>query len=181
MKKLFIVLICLVTCLTLVGIFCFGEDKESSKNNADYLRIHIRANSNSDIDQRVKYAIKDAYIEYLTPKIVDCKTKQQVVNLVETEKENLENLADKILRENNFDYVSNVKICSEMFPARTYENYTLESGIYDAVIVELGGAQGNNWWCVIYPPLCFTNYSSSNLQSIVYKSKIWEIIKQFFS
>lgn len=180
MRKLFIVLICFVIGLTFVGIFCFGKEKNNTKSNVDYLRIHIRANSNSDVDQKVKYAIKDAYIEYLTPKIADCKTKQQVVGLIESEKQNLEKLADGILKVNNFDYVSSVKICSEMFPARTYENYTLDSGIYDAVIVELGRAQGNNWWCVIYPPLCFTNYSS-NFQSIVYKSKIWEIIKQFFS
>lgn len=181
MKKLFIVLLCIVIVLVLIGLSGFEKSSSCSKNNADYLRIHIRANSNSDIDQKIKYAIKDAYIQYLTPKIAECKTKGQVVNLVEAEKENLENIADEILIANNFDYVSSVKICSEMFPARTYENYTLESGIYDAVIVELGNAQGNNWWCVIYPPLCFTNYSSSNLQSIVYKSKIWEIIKQFFS
>ena len=180
MKKLFFILICVVVGLTMVGIFCFSEGEKCIKSSADYLRIHIRANSNSDVDQKVKYAIKDAYIEYLTPKIADCKTKQQVVNLLESEKENLEDLADSILKANSFDYFSSVKICSEMFPARTYESYTLESGIYDAVVVELGCAQGNNWWCVIYPPLCFTNYSSSNFQNIVYKSKIWEIIKQFF-
>lgn len=180
MKKLFIGLLCVVIALVLIGLFGFNNTSNCSKNNSDYLRIHIRANSNSDVDQKVKYAIKDAYIEYLTTKIADCKTKQQVVGLIESEKQNLEKLADGILKVNNFDYVSSVKICSEMFPARTYENYTLDSGIYDAVIVELGRAQGNNWWCVIYPPLCFTNYSS-NFQSIVYKSKIWEIIKQFFS
>mgnify|MGYP002521854701 CR=1 FL=1 len=79
------------------------------------------------------------------------------------------------------NYKSNIKIDREVFPTRTYEGYTLESGIYDAIIVELGSAKGNNWWCVIYPPLCFTNYSSANNQSVVYKSKIWGIIKQFFS
>lgn len=181
MKKLFIVLILVIFCLCLVGVL-HSPIKENNKiSNNDYLRIHIRANSNSDIDQKIKYAIKDAYVEYLTPMIAVCKTKQDVVDVVMIEKLNLEYIADNILKKNGFNYLSNVKICSEMFPTRSYEGYTLESGVYDAVIVELGEAIGNNWWCVIYPPLCFTNYSSTNAQSVVYKSKIWEIISQFFS
>ena len=62
-----------------------------------------------------------------------------------------------ILRQKGFNYVSNVKINNEYFPSRTYENTTLESGYYDAVIIELGEAKGDNWWCVMYPPLCFVN------------------------
>ena len=181
MKKIFWILFLLIISISIVGILFFSSNNYSSKSNADYLRIHIRANSNSEIDQNIKYKVKDALVEYLTPKISNCKTKRDVEYLVEYEKQSLEKVANDILKQSGFDYVSNIKICSEIFPTRTYEGYTLESGIYDAVIVELGKAEGNNWWCVIYPPLCFTNYSSSNIQSIVYKSKIWEIISQFFS
>lgn len=154
---------------------------QQSNNNADYLRIHIRANSNSEIDQEVKYKIKDEFVSYLTPKIALCTSKHDVVNLINIEHNKLVNLADTVLKDNGFNYTSNILIRSEMFPTRNYEGYTLESGVYDALIVELGEAQGNNWWCVIYPPLCFTNYSSNNLSSVVYKSKIWEIIKKFFN
>ena len=179
MKKMILLLVFLIVSLSVVGVLFLNTSTE--KSNSDYLRIHIRANSNSDIDQKVKYAIKDAYINFLTPKIALCESKEDVTDLIISETKTLEALANSVLKENGFDYTSKVKINSEMFPTRTYEGYTLESGIYDAVIVELGEAQGNNWWCVIYPPLCFTNYSSSNSTSVVYKSKIWEIIKQFFS
>ena len=179
MKKLTIILILFICICVFVGCFLGGNTSNGSK--ADYLRIHIRANSNDEIDQDVKYKVKDALVEYLTPKIAFCKSKTETVELIINEKENLENLANEVLQNSGFDYSSNIKICSEMFPTRTYENYTLESGIYDAMIVELGSARGNNWWCVIYPPLCFTNFNQTNSTSVVYKSKILEIIKQFFS
>ena len=181
MKKLLIFLIVVVLSLSAFGILQNSLKSNSQKENDEYLRIHIRANSNVDVDQKVKYLIKDKYIEYLTPKIADCKTKQDVVDLIVIEKNNLTQIANNVLSDSGFDYTAKVKICSELFPTRTYEGFTLQSGIYDAVIVELGSALGNNWWCVIYPPLCFTNFSSTNSGAVVYKSKILEIIRQFFS
>ena len=183
MKKVFLISLCLVILLSVFGIVFNSQVQVLTRNLtiADYLRIHIKANSNAEVDQNIKYQIKEEYIDFLTPKLAFCNCKQDVVDLVNKEKNNLENLADSILQENGFEYKSNVSIKSEMFPTRTYEDVTLESGVYDALIVELGEAKGNNWWCVIYPPLCFTNYSATNSTSVVYKSKILEIIKQFFS
>ncbi len=180
MKKMLIVLIVLILSLIAVGL-SFNLEVKTQTANADYLRIHIRANSNSNIDQEIKYKIKDEYVNYLTPKIAFCKSKDEVINVISGENENLKNLANNLLKDAGFNYTANLVVRSEMFPTRTYEGFTLESGIYDALIVELGEAKGNNWWCVIYPPLCFTNYSGNNYSSVVYKSKIWEIIKKFFS
>lgn len=180
MKKIFILLIISILSLVVVGL-SLNINAETGVDNADYLRIHIRANSNSDVDQTIKYKIKDEYVNYLTPKIAFCKNKNDVVEVINTESVNLINLANELLFDAGLNYTANLIVRSEMFPTRTYEGYTLESGIYDALIVELGEAKGNNWWCVIYPPLCFTNYNANNSSSIVYKSKIWEIIKKFFS
>lgn len=179
MKKFIIFVMCLFVVLSIIGL-CYNKNY-TSLSNSDYLRIHIRANSNSDIDQDIKYVIKDKIVDYLAPKLASCKTKDEVICLVQNEKLSLENLTDKILAENNFNYCAKIKLDTEKFPTRTYDGYTLESGIYDAMIVELGSASGNNWWCVIYPPLCFTNFSDAETTKIVYKSKILEIIKQFFS
>lgn len=179
MKKLYLILVLLILGLITTGLV-FSE-KSIERNNNDYLRIHIRANSNSEVDQKVKYLIKDEFVNFLTPKLAFCGSKEEVISMIDVESTNLENLADTILAENGFSYTSKVKINREMFPTRTYDGLTLESGIYDALIVELGHASGNNWWCVIYPPLCFTNYSNGNFSGIVYKSKILEIIRQFFS
>ena len=143
-------------------------------NNVEYLRIHIRANSNSEFDQSVKYRVKGAIVEYLTPYIAECTTKEQAIAMLNIERENLEEIANATLVENGFNYTSKVAVRKENFPTRVYGDFTLEEGVYDAIIVELGEGKGDNWWCVVYPPLCFT--ATTNVS---YKSKIYEIINSF--
>lgn len=179
MKKIAMISTFLLVLVLMIGV-CFQNNVKTKDENCDYLRIHIRANSNEQVDQDIKFVIKDQFVCFLTPKIADCKAKKDVIDIISKNKQSLENLANSTLKQNGFDYVSNIKIDKEYFPTRTYQGYTLESGIYDAMIVELGTAQGNNWWCVIYPPLCFANYSAQNGTNVVYKSKILEIIKKFF-
>lgn len=172
MKKSLIVILLI---LGVIGIaLCLPKNKEY-----DYLRLHIRANSNSSIDQNVKYEIKDSLVEFLTPYFSNVKSKEEAINKVESLTNNMETICYAVLRENGFNYSVNVKISNEYFPTRTYSNTTLESGYYDAVIVELGEAKGDNWWCVMYPPLCFVNNFENNIQ-IKYKSKIVEWFKNLF-
>lgn len=179
MKSIVTVCLCAIFVIVVMGLVFTPNN--NTLTNADYLRIHIRANSNLEQDQNVKYKIKDKLVDYLTPKIANCTNKQQVVDMINENRCQLENITNNLLKEDGFNYVAHIKIDTEMFPTRTYEGYTLQSGVYDAIIVELGSAIGNNWWCVVYPPLCFVNYSNNSVQNVVYKSKIWEIIKQFFN
>lgn len=151
----------------------------SKSNNVDCLRLHIRANSNELVDQDVKYEIKNVLVEYLAPKFSNISSKEEAVKVVENNKASIENICDNMLKSKGLNYVSNVKVNNEYFPTRTYSNVTLESGYYDAVIVELGQAEGDNWWCVMYPPLCFVNKNENNMQ-IKYKSKILEWFESLF-
>lgn len=169
MKKVICVLIGLVCVATL--LLC-GVKKES---NTQYLRIHIRANSNLEIDQNVKYKIKDQLVDFLTPILSECVTVENAKIKMQENLSNIERIANKTLEKNGFDYKAKAKINNEYFPTRSYSDLTLESGYYDALIVELGSAKGDNWWCVVYPPLCFTGGNSKP----IYKSKIAEIIKNF--
>ncbi len=146
------------------------------KTHNEYLRIHIRANSNLDCDQQVKYLVKDKIVSFLTPMIAECDTKQKAQNMLENNLTSLEQVATHVLRQNGFNYSVKVSLKNEEFPTRIYDGLRLESGYYDALIVELGDAKGNNWWCVVYPPLCFTDGSNG----YYYKSKILDIINDFF-
>ena len=145
----------------------------------DYLRLHIRANSNSEIDQNIKYEIKDELVEFLTPYFCNVTSKNEAIEIVNNLKEKMSEICVEVLRKNGFNYSANVKINNEYFPTRTYSNTTLESGYYDAVIVELGSAEGDNWWCVMYPPLCFI--TRENQTEITFKSKIVELFKSLFN
>ena len=169
MKKICISLF-LLTIIFVTVIASMNQNEDS----VEYLRIHIRANSNSQADQSVKYSVKEAIVEYLTPYVANCNDKQSVINTLNEKKGELESVANQVLYKNGFNYTSKVAVRNEKFPTRVYEDFTLKEGFYDALIVDLGEAQGDNWWCVVYPPLCFT--ASDN---VVYKSKILEIIKEF--
>ena len=91
--------------------------------------------------------------------------------------EEIEKVADSVLNENGFSYSSKAGVRNELFPTRKYDDLVLDGGYYDALIIELGDAKGDNWWCVVYPPLCFTGEG----QGYQYKSKIKEIIDNFFN
>lgn len=164
----------LIVCFALFTFAVLAGCKQVDANN-DYLRIHIRANSNQENDQLIKYQIKDLVIDHLTPFLTKCDNKQDVVNALLDNKIVLENKIDSYLTSENFAYTSEVVIDNEFFPTRYYGDYLLPADYYDAIIINLGEGVGNNWWCVVYPPLCF-----SNSHNIVYKSKIKEIIDRFF-
>ena len=127
------------------------------------------------IYQSVKYEIKDKIVEYLTPYISECDTLNKAENLLVSNLKGIEKVADKHLELRGFNYSSKADVRTEEFPTRTYDELTLSAGKYRALIVTLGDGKGDNWWCVVYPPLCFVG----NGTRYEYKSKILEIINQF--
>lgn len=166
----------MIIAILFLGVFTTRTDEEKY----DYLRLHIRANSNSEIDQTVKYEIKSVLVEFLSPSFDGVKSKKEAIEIVNKMKFEIENKCDVVLKEKGFCYKSNVKVDNEFFPTRSYSNVTLESGYYDAVIVELGKAEGDNWWCVMYPPLCFVNKNETTKQ-IKYESRLINFFKKLFN
>ena len=173
MKKIVIALSALIV---LVGIILLVP---AQSTNADFLRIHIRADSNSQADQNVKYIVKSAVVDYLTPYLAEASSKDKAMAIVKEHLDGIEDVCDKVLSQNGFTYKSHARLCKEEFPDRTYDGVTLSAGVYDALIVELGSGSGNNWWCVVYPPLCFVGGESNGTNQIIYKSKLMEIIRQW--
>ena len=177
MNKLFIVLLIIVSG---VGYFMFVGANSQSANN-DYLRIHIRANSNTVIDQDIKYEIKSELVKSLYPIVASSSSKQDLMQNIKENTQILTQVANNCLHKANLNYTAKVSLKQEKFPTRVYNNnLTLESGVYDALIVELGEAKGDNWWCVIYPPLCFMNVNYNGTQNVTYKSRIQEMLEKFF-
>lgn len=170
MKNFCISLICLSIIILAVALVPHGGAKE------EYLRIHVRANSNSADDQEVKYRIKDEIVEYLTPIVVECKSKKALQNTLYRHKTDIEAVANGVLVAEGFGYKSNVQLKAEEFPTRIYDGVTLDAGVYDAIIVNLGTGEGDNWWCVVYPPLCFIGEEGVGIE---YRSKILQIINEW--
>lgn len=156
----------------LIGLGFVLPEKSVKK---EYLRIHVRANSNEQVDQAVKYLVKDEIVKYLTPYISVCDTKEKAEIMIESNILAIEKVADGVLKDYGFNYTSHAEVKNELFPTRVYDSLTLDGGYYDALIVELGDGKGENWWCVVYPPLCFTGDGIK----YEYKSKIIAIIENF--
>lgn len=173
MKKT-IVCVILGLAIVLVALIC-APSAAAEEGNGAYLRVHIRANSNGQEDQSVKYLVRDGVVEYLTPVVAECATKQAAVEAIGQRLSEIVSAAEGILNRNGFYYGARASIRKEEFPTRVYEGATLSAGVYDALILELGTGEGDNWWCVVYPPLCFSGGNGN----VVYRSKIAEIIKNF--
>jgi len=150
------------------------------QDNSRYLRVHIRANSNSQVDQAVKYAVKQAVTDYLTPLLAQFATdKQTATALVKSNAGAIKTVCDFALQTAGLSYKSDVKVQQEEFPLRSYGEYSFEEGIYDALIITLGSGTGDNWWCMVYPPLCFVGGEDDGSGTITYKSALLEIIQKF--
>ena len=174
MKKILIAVVLVIAAV--IGTVVFASNyKSGGEAESDYLRIHVRANSNSEIDQSVKYKVKDEVVKYITPYAAQCTDKAAAMEVIGGILSGIEEVCDKVLRENGFNYTSKAGVRAEEFPTRVYGDLTLESGLYDALIIELGSGEGDNWWCVIYPPLCFT----SGTADVKYRSAIIDIINKF--
>ncbi|MDE6790217.1 MAG: stage II sporulation protein R, partial [Clostridia bacterium] len=169
MKKFFVVLA--VIAVLAATVFFVGMSKPEGEVYTDYLRIHVRANSNSEEDQRVKYEVKDEAVKFITPYVKECVTKEAAMEVMGGLLPQIEKVCEKALEERGYHYGARASIRQEKFPTRVYGELTLEEGVYDALIIELGEGVGDNWWCVIYPPLCFTSASSD----VQYRSIIYDI------
>ncbi len=154
-----------------LGIFCFGGNKAPEN---DYMRIHVVANSNSNFDTNIKYVVKDAVVEFLIPYLSEAQNKQQAMKIISEKVEQISLIANAALQKEGVSYSAEVVLDKEQVPTRVYGNLVLDEGIYDCLQINLGQANGDNWWCVVFPAVCFVD--SQNPENIEYVSKIWEII-----
>ena len=130
----------------------FTASAETIKD--DVVRLHILANSNSQIDQEVKLKVRDALLETNASILSDDVTKENAKEHFENSKEILLETAKKTLKENGFNYNVKITLQEEFFETRAYGNLTFPAGQYTALKVILGEGEGKNWWCVMFPPLC---------------------------
>lgn len=123
-------------------------------------RLHVIANSDSTEDQNLKYKIRDNIINYMNGLCINCSSKQDVIKCIQNNIDMFQNLAQQTVYDNGYTYPVNIKIGKFKFPTKTYGDISFPSGEYDALRIEIGSAKGKNWWCMLYPSLCFVDVSS---------------------
>lgn len=124
------------------------------------LRLHIIANSNTLEDQNLKYKVRDNIINYMNSISENITSKEEALELAKNNKGNFLNIAKQTIIENGFNYDVNIDFGNFYFPTKNYGDISFPAGNYDAIKIEIGESKGQNWWCVMFPPLCFVDVSS---------------------
>lgn len=158
LKRLFIILFLLFFYI-LISAF-FYVDAVSSDISNSVFRLHVIANSDSKEDQELKYKVRDKVLEYMNLISKNCTSKEDVITLAKTHQEEFKNIAQNVIKENGYNYNVNIYIGKYDFPTKTYGDISFPAGNYDCLRIEIGESQGQNWWCVMFPPLCFVDVTS---------------------
>ena len=179
-NKFFLILINIIMLFNLVGCINYGQvikkDEELKYEDiADkIIRFHVLANSDSEEDQKLKLKIRDEVVKYISSKLSDSKNIDDAREIILENKEQMESIAIKVIKDNGFDYEVKSVLSRENFPDKVYGDLIFPQGEYEAYRILIGSAKGQNWWCVMFPPLCFVDET----KNVVDSTDIKENIKQ---
>lgn len=157
--KRFLVLLFLLFIYTIICAFSY-VNAVSSNIESSVFRLHVIANSDSKEDQTLKYIVRDNILEYINNISKTATSKDEVISIAQNNIDAIKEIAQKTVYENGYTYDVNVKIGNFAFPTKQYGDISFPAGFYDALRIEIGSASGQNWWCVMFPPLCFVDVSS---------------------
>lgn len=155
-----------ITCLLLAFLCSMIWLRQMDENMAerispDILRFHVLANSNAQEDQKLKIRVKTFLLEELWNAGAD--SKEAFCEYIVEHHGELEHAAETYMGELGYDYGAEIRLAQSYFPAKAYGDIVLPTGVYDAVEVRLGNGRGRNWWCVLYPRLCFVDAKHGEL------------------
>ena len=126
--------------------------------NDKVIRLHVLANSDSPDDQELKYKVRNKIITTFNEEFEDINNKTESSNIIIEKIHQIRCEAEEIIKEEGYNYDVDVYYGNYKFPRKIYKEIVLPEGYYDAVRIEIGRAEGSNWWCVMFPPLCFVDF-----------------------
>lgn len=128
------------------------------------IRFHVIANSDNEDDQKLKIEVKNKVIDYLYPYLNSSKSLDESRKIIKDKMQDVKKIAEEVIKNNNYQYDVKVELSRENFPDKSYGNITLPQGNYEAFRIVIGSGQGRNWWCVMFPPLCFVDESKAQVE-----------------
>ncbi|MBW9155316.1 stage II sporulation protein R [Clostridium tagluense] len=169
-----------VTIIIIISIVLSGSNVATKATQSDIagklIRFHVIANSDDKIDQGLKLKVRDSVLKYISPKLVDCKNIEQSRKIINNEDKNIKKIAQGVINKNGFKYSVATTLSQENFPIKTYGNITLPQGKYEAYRIIIGSGSGQNWWCVMFPPLCFVDITKGNVSYDKTESEMKQVL-----
>lgn len=152
-KKILVIIMSFIILMGVISLKDIYKNRESYKENL--IRFHVIANSDSPEDQDLKRKVRDKIIENMNPKFEQSKSINETRNIIKDNLKEIQYIASEEVKNRGENYNVNVYFGDYDFPTKSYGNFTLPAGEYEAVRVVIGEGKGQNWWCVMFPPLCF--------------------------
>jgi len=144
------------------------------------IRFRVIANSNTIKDQSMKMLVKEYVDDYLAVKMVEVESVDEARSIIELEIDNLKEEIEKIFNKNNYDEDFVIHYGENFFPDKLYKGVSYESGIYESLVITIGEGQGDNWWCVLFPPLCLLETQESEIDEVDYQFFVQNLIEEIF-
>lgn len=161
MKKIKTIFTLFILFILFLFVTLISYASSVSKDLSDnFFRLHIIANSDNSKDQELKLKVRDEVVSYMNNLDYKNFSKEQVISLTKNNIEEIKKIITSTIKSNGYNYSCNLEIGNFYFPTKYYGNISLPAGYYDGLKINIGNAEGKNWWCSLYPPLCFADVST---------------------
>ncbi|ABN53139.1 MAG TPA: stage II sporulation protein R [Hungateiclostridium thermocellum] len=174
--KVLTAIILFVSVLSCVGLISYSENVSSGLAD-NIIRLHVLANSDSPEDQQLKRDVRDVVINFMKDKLKNVKDVETTKRIIEENSEAIKQVALSEIRRQNKDYDVTVMFGKYPFPTKVYGDISLPTGNYQALRVVIGNGEGQNWWCVLFPPLCFVDATHGTVPDSV-KDDLKEVLSE---
>lgn len=173
MNKILITLVAILSCYIIIG-----SKVEETIIPDEAIRVRVIANSNSVADQNIKKEVKEIVEKDMYETLKNTKDVTIAREEIQSELPFLEKKLDTFFNQGNYPYSYQIKFGYNYFPEKKYKGVTYQEGLYESLVVELGSAEGDNWWCVLFPPLCLLEAEESS--EVEYRSFVKEMMEKYF-
>jgi stage II sporulation protein R len=173
MKKIIIII------LTLTTIVMLTKNVKAIDNMIpdSAIRLRVIANSNTPYDQYIKLKVRDRLQQEVYMLLEDAQNINQARVTIKDELKSLKDIIEEVLKEEQYNKEYTIDYGQHYFPNKEYKGITYKEGYYESLLVDIGTGEGNNWWCVLFPPLCLLEAEDSS--NVEYKFFVKEIIDKF--
>jgi len=176
MKKTIIVLSLILTTYIFIGV----KAQEIIEIPDQAIRIRIIGNSNSEYDQEKKEELRKDIQVYMQDLLKETKNIKEARNVINKNLKNIDKEVDTYLTEIDYDEDYSINFGLNYFPQKEYKGIKYNEGLYESLLITLGEGKGNNWWCVLFPPICLLEAEETEANEVEYKSFVKEILEKYF-
>lgn len=165
-KKIILSLVLIISIIYIAYPYSNSQEAYMDDIKDSIIRFHVRANSDNEGDQALKLKVRDRILKETQPLLKKSQSIDESRIIMESNLNNIKHLAEEVIEEEGKDYSVEVTLGVEMFPTRKYGTVVFPSGEYETLLVKIGEGKGQNWWCVMFPPLCFVDMSNGNAANV---------------